>query len=390
MKFYRSTSLPLLGLLLLLSCASFVQGFNAVPRWTLNLDLPPSERWAGAIDTVLAHHPWEYSIGRILDYYLEPLEAAPEFVFPLLEHITAAHHSEMFAEVNGIIAKLQNVSLHFNSTMKNKYWGVIYGYELSHATGAGRLAEIYAKSCTGILTLPVNRSLAMLHGRNMDKKPAAARNATLHITVVKNGTVLYEVFDWTWLTSGFATSARKGGITLEDNWRMGTYRNALEIVEMLNQGAMPLVWAQRHAMENNMDFDETLNFYNTTAFASPFYLIMSGTGRRGAVIAVGWNATDNVIDIIDDSSSQSFMIETNYDRWKPDPKDDPRRTVAHNALMSLTPERRGTRLGLYMALGTYPVHNPATLFTTLMTTGEDAQDGPTIEGWTRVPMYPMQ
>ncbi|MFM8313445.1 MAG: hypothetical protein ACKOA8_04100, partial [Deltaproteobacteria bacterium] len=83
----------------------------------------------------------------------------------------------------------------------------------------------------------------MIQGRNMDESPAPGRNMTLHIHVVKNGTLLYHMIDWTWITAGIATTSRRGGVTMEMNWNNDGGFNGLEevVARLSNKSTVPVL-----------------------------------------------------------------------------------------------------------------------------------------------------
>eukprot|EP00759_Apiculatamorpha_spiralis_P003551 PhF_6_TR11683/c0_g1_i2/m.18933 len=124
----------------------------------------------------------------------------------------------------------------------------------------------------------------------------------------------------------------------------------------------------------------------TTQYASPFYVIMSAPGRKGAILTIMFNSTNNVAQYLNDTTSPSFMVQTNYDRWLPDPKQSypiGRRTRAEQMLTMLGQGRAGTELGVWMAMTSYPVHNPSTMFSALM--GPDKE--PEVFVWDEVVQF---
>jgi N-acylethanolamine-hydrolysing acid amidase len=232
-------------------------------------------------------------------------------------------------------------------------------------------------------TLPEDTSLPIIHGRNMDESPRAGRNMTLNITVTRGGAPLYHIFDWTWITTGTYTASRKGGVTLEENWNNDGSQSLEQILTRVQQPDFtPVAFLFRNVQESLMSFDAAATYLLNATLASPAYIIMSGPGRVGHVLTLMFNKSGNVKETIDDTSAVSYMVQTNYDRWKPDPPTDPRRTVAQDALAMVGRHRSGTELGVWMALGTYPVHNPHTMFSVLMSVDQIP------EGYVRRAMIP--
>ena len=102
---------------------------------------------------------------------------------------------------------------------------------------------------------------------------------------------------------------------------------------------------------------------------------MTGTHRRGAILTIDSNASLTRTEYLHDNMTVTFKVQTNYDRWLPDPPSDPRRTVAENTLTMMGRHRSGTELGVWMALSTYPVHNPTTLFSAIMSADHHSAEG---------------
>ena len=386
---------------LLVVAATAATALSAIPTFTLDLARDPSTRWRGAVKAVVDAHTWEYSFGGVYALYGLAFDVIDKLVPGIpnaLEAHLAANFPSNYAEINAIAAEMASLGHpEINATMLAS---LAYFYEVAHTRELrASLPPGLYKACTGILTLPTDASLPILHGRNMDEQPAAGRNCTLHIRAInstKGGNATeFEMVDWMWATSGVYTGFRKNAVTLEMNWRnRGPAESLVEIFNRLlhTPNTWPTVFAYRHILQSGMDYDQARATFLTSTFAAPFYVIMSGTQRRGAVLTIAFNRTANNAQFLSDANltaaaagfRTSFMVQTNYDRWLPDPTSDPRRTVAEDVLHNIeSADRRGTELGVWMALGTYPVHNPMTMFTVLMSVGYDS-----IEGYARRQMLP--
>lgn len=355
----------LIALLALSSCTT--TALQAVPKFSIDLDQPPLERWNGAVDMLVELYGWNYTFGPMLDMYTPILALIPQSMITALDKNLANNFADVHGELQGIGWQLAKYGCAICNTTAMSIFA--YDYEVSHVSLFQHLIpKSMFRSCTGILSLPSNKSAAMIHGRNMDEDPHQARNITLDVSVMKGGVLQFQIVDWSWVSGGFATSSRLNGLTMEMNWNTDGPSLSLEEVydRILQPGTIPVLLLFRVVNDKNLDFEQALSFINTTSFASPFYNIISGTGRRGAVLTIQFNQSRNVIEVLDDSSNVTFMVQTNYDRWLPDPPSDPRRTVAQNAMTLVGRERSGTELGVWMALSTYPVHNPSTMFTALM------------------------
>jgi N-acylethanolamine-hydrolysing acid amidase len=325
------------------------------------------------VKTIVDLHGWGNSFGPVLEEYLAAFifMITPEDRQRLSDKFRTSH-PDWYAEYLGIMQQLHaNGCLLCNDTALTS---MVYFYEIAHAWEAQKyLPSSLRRSCCGVLSLPANRNESIIHGRNMDERPHPARNMTLDAVVMRGGKVLYHIIDWTWII-GAATTSRQGALTLEMNWNNdGPYLPLGEIVSrLLLPSTIGVLQLFRKINEEGLDFDDAIHLIATADFAAPFYNIISGTGRRGAVLTIAYNRTNDVVELINDTSPVSYMVQTNYDRWKPD-QGKLRRTTAENALKMMGRERSGTELGVWMALSTYPVHNPFTLFTCLMRVDRDPE-----------------
>ena len=126
-----------------------------------------------------------------------------------------------------------------------------------------------------------------------------------------------------------------------------------------------------------MDFPHAVSFLANTNFAAPFYAIVTGTQRRGAIISIQANTSNTRVEYLNDTSSVSFKVQTNFNRWVPDSTEgiypEGRRTMAESTMTMLGRERSGSELGVWMALSAYPVLNPSTMFSVLMSVSKEPE-----------------
>ena len=401
------------------------------PSFVLDLDKPPLHRWDGAVGAVVSRHGWWNSIGAVYKKYEPRFALMPPFLVSILEGIVQDRFPNEYQELLGLCQQMINAATaagvpnatqynvttmlpwvffyefgdlstseyHKMSTLtEESFWrdmkrfqahggdadGKAHRRHVARAVAARTERHAFPRACTGILSLPqLDATADTIHGRNMDEQPKEGRNCTLNITVTKGGQVLYHIFDWMWMTTGFFTGSRRNAVTLEMNWRDHSQINLLEIMaRLMTPTTMPTLWMYRTILEQGLDFESAVSNLNTTVFAAPFYAIMSGTGRRGAVITTFFNNSDNVIDFVNDASEKPYMVQTNYDRWLPDPPSDPRRTVAEDTLAMELPSRAGSLLGVWMAASVFPVHNQDTMYTVLLSVSAPP------EGYIRTDMIP--
>ena len=82
------------------------------------------------------------------------------------------------------------------------------------------------------------------------------------------------------------------------------------------------------------------------------------------------------------NASNFFIAQTNYDHWQPDPPQDPRRTALERYLNEMGRELGTSKMGLFAAISTFPVHNPHTAYTAVM-----QADSGALTSFVRTSMY---
>lgn len=356
-----------LYLLGVLFCASHASALEFPPRFTLDLRKPPLQRWNGALDLILSKHRYEESFlpvfqehNKTLFNHLEPPH------FESLGRAVREHFPETALELQGIANDFEGhgypVTFQYLSA-----W--LYFHELAHTDVVG--AGFDSRECTGIVAETTRGNLVQL--ANMDQSPLAARNLTLRIRVIDNtSAVLFEGVDWyTLLSTGVSRAVKRGVASVQENWRSGS-RKLEDVMTDIQSGVISQMLVFRRAFESAAirTFDDFLHNVSTTRLAAPFYIVAAGP-KPGQGVAVARNLLGS--DGTDWLPKDDFYLcQCNTDRWLPDDVEDPRRTAAETLLQRLREEEPPTMTGLFAVVSAYPVHNPHTAYTAVMSaaTGE--------------------
>eukprot|EP01006_Ploeotia_vitrea_P051220 TRINITY_DN67533_c3_g4_i2.p1 TRINITY_DN67533_c3_g4~~TRINITY_DN67533_c3_g4_i2.p1 ORF type:complete len:366 (-),score=34.87 TRINITY_DN67533_c3_g4_i2:435-1532(-) len=247
-----------------------------------------------------------------------------------------------------------------------------YWHELMHCD----MSNDEPAECTGILTVCADGRVG--HFRNLDQSFPPARNMTIDMTFVRDGKTLFQAVDFYWITTGFVTGVKKGVITVEENWRTSDPKLSKEkTIQLLESGSViPQTSAFRLVMENDeLDtYEKAFEALKTMKMSAPEYMIMSGPEKHQAAVVTVMGPEEQSRVLTIEESSTWFLVQTNYDHWKPDPPNDPRRTVAQNTLKDLGQDRGCTDLGGYAAISTPYVYNAHTIFTTVMRAADGSMD----------------
>lgn len=184
--------------------------------------------------------------------------------------------------------------------------------------------------------------------------------------------ILFEGVDWYWFTTGVTRAVKKGFVSVQENWRSDGVLRAETVLADIEHGIIPQVLLFRQLMMDAGNFtknsasakpgmlqapnindtsagisfvhsdakEQVLMQYNfssvveylaTVQLAAPFYIIMTGAGPDGDGVVITRGRSSPVGPIVRLSEvvthDEWFIAQTNYDRDKPDPPTDPRRTV---------------------------------------------------------------
>jgi N-acylethanolamine-hydrolysing acid amidase len=338
------------------------------PMVVVDMDGEAASRWVGALDAVLALHSWDDSFGALFDHINSTvITYLPSHVFPTVAEAIRTHFPVQYQELMGLAA---GFAKHGHPEVTYEYLAVwAYYHSLGHANfGPGSAFSHHPqRECTGVLA--ANAGGMVTHGRNLDNEPAQLRNLTVHFQLRIGGHVVAEAMDWYWSGAGFVTVFMPGVISMEENWRKlyQDYNGSL-LLEAIRGGAISQNWLFREALFTRRmhTFGEVLNFTERVSIAGPFYAIIAGAGKlEGAVVTRDPFTTLPTLLLSNQTGPDGwFLVETNYDHWLPDPKDDDRRTVAERTLRTLG-QGAASFGGVLQVMVTDPVLNEDTVVTSV-------------------------
>ncbi|CAJ1362687.1 unnamed protein product [Effrenium voratum] len=217
----------------------------------------------------------------------------------------------------------------------------------------------------------------------MDQSPLAARNLTIRVSVVSSsGDLLFEGVDWyTLLSTGMSRAVKRGVGSVQENWRTTTVRKLEDVMADIERGVVSQMLVFRHAFEKEdvLTFPDFVAHVTQVPLAAPFYIVAAGT-KPGEGVAIARNLTgaDGIDQLAD--ADDFYLCQCNTDRWLPDDVLDPRRTAAERLLRDMGQAEGATQMGLFAVSSAYPVHNPHTAYTAVMSAatglGSWGQDDP--------------
>ena len=340
-------------LLTALLCSALLIGttradFDA-PVYTVNLDLPPEERWVDIITEKQA------TVRDLIDsvFKILPKVALQELV-KIGDDLVNSLPEPYAGELRGV-AKAANVSLG-EGMMANLI------YELTAYDVGG--VDGFAKACTSIVAENVDGTI--YHARNQDYRMTAdLRKAAMVVHFQKDGITQYTGTTFAGYI-GLPTGQKPNQFTISINARSSGQPWDNLISALLSGSHGIVTWRIREVLEDpNSDFVSALETLSSVTLITPSYIIIGGVRPlQGAVITRDRLAA---VDIwkLSPNSGQWYVLETNYDHWLPAPAIDDRRDPGMRA-MNETGRTNISGDTLFKVLSTPPVLNLETVYTNIM------------------------
>lgn len=361
--------------------------WTSIPRAVINLDLPPTERWA-----------------ELAAEYKEPMA---NMVNEFVDHISNFPGNRweqflMYMEVN------QEMLL---DRMPNGYGDEIRG--IQKATGI-KMSSLLAFNlgyeimgfCTSVTAQ--DASGHMFHGRNLDfglflgydtdagpnenfqwTNTDLLRQTTVTTDFTRGGEILYSSVSYVGYI-GLLTGVRKGGVTVTVDTRFDdNYDQFLNAwLHDPTDDASLLAQALRYQIEDDSvgtDFETYISRLGATRLVGPAYAIIGGPNAgQGIVLTIQPNATvpvdtwritdSDALPAAADASEKFYVLQTNYDHWEEPPKIDDRETAAYDCMDNYIGMNGVSKDSIYDLLAAMPNRNRLTTYTAIMDCAEGTVD----------------
>ncbi|GMH92420.1 hypothetical protein TrVE_jg3639 [Triparma verrucosa] len=340
----------------------------AAPKFSVNLDAPPSERWTESVTYMISTYGFDHSYQNVLDYvysYLPP--PVVQKLEPLLLDLLREFPGEAGEEIKGIHQTITDLG---------------YGDQISlgELTAINLMYE-FTVFCTSIVA--ENSAGELFHGRNLDYSISGLQNLTAQIDFTRAGETVYKGTEFVGYV-GLLTGMRPGGWSVSVDQRAtydfanATKKESLSgLVENLVSaatGGSTLGMFLRNTLETETSFADAVDKLKKEKLIAPVYLTVAGTDHlEGAVITRNRLRPDQshregVWSLTEDDH---FRLVTNYDHWDDVPEDDNRRDPANDCMNQYDFESLSLTGSIYDCLSTAPVLNKGTVYTTLMNPKQD-------------------
>ena len=344
--------LKLLVALLLLGVAASYSN-KLAPRFAVNLDLPPKQRWENIIEIYQDD----------ISYFLQEVKkivpsVALDLLGPVGEKVNTAIPYPYNYELIGVAETLKGINI-------GEVILVNTLYEITSFSHGSKKS----KACTSIVAERLNGTI--YHGRNLDYSLGGIlRNLTITVDFQRGGKTAYIGTTYAGYV-GLLTGQKPHGytISLDERDRGMAWMNALEA--LANGGNGIAAFHIRDALDNeDFDFEKALNFLAYKPLIAPCYIIIGGTKPGEGVVITRDRIAALDLWRIDANKGRWYLVETNYDHWEAPPDSDNRRDPAIKYMNELANSSTVGSQDIFQVLSRPPVLNDHTTYTVVMSAAE--------------------
>ncbi|XP_032810950.1 N-acylethanolamine-hydrolyzing acid amidase isoform X2 [Petromyzon marinus] len=313
-----------------------------LPRFTVNLDLPPSERWKD----VVAH----FDLEMIRSHSAKIIaDNVPAWVRPVVRKV--ARELDRFFP-NPFAEEIRGLSS-------------LLSIDLGDMVILNIFNE-FKMFCTSIVAQDTAGNI--YHARNLDYLYTDfLRNISVDIDFTRDGKVSFTGTTFVG-NVGVANGQRPEKFTLSIDARDGGSWWESAIEALLGRGHV-VTWLVRNTLSTATDFKSAVVALSHPPLISNTYFIVGGVNPgEGAVIT---RRREAAVDtwFLQPHQGIWYLVETNYDHWKAPPARDDRRTPAMKALNS-TGQANINLHSLLKVLSVKPILNNLTVYTTVMSAAQ--------------------
>jgi len=318
---------------------------QVIPKYVINLDLPPAKRWIEICSVPQYQQMAQYLYNTVIN--ILPNKGVD--IEELGEEINTKYFpTELAQEIQGC-ATVIGVPFGWVSLFN-------LGYEVSDA-------------CTSIVAQTPDGKI--LHGRNLDFWDGMGFTATLKLMAAEidfqtGGKTLFTTTTFAGFV-GALSGIKPGGFSVTIDTRFypdGVGELFYEVIAALTERNASLVsFLTRQVLQHDNDFTTALaDLSNDELVADVYYILAGAKAGEGAVISRNRTIAADVWML--NAPSRWFEVQTNYDHWTQPPWFDDRVDPANDAMNAIGQQAISLD-GLFTVLTTKPIFNLQTTYTIL-------------------------
>eukprot|EP00300_Choanocystis_sp_HF-7_P007755 c15494_g1_i1.p1 GENE.c15494_g1_i1~~c15494_g1_i1.p1 ORF type:complete len:462 (+),score=64.04 c15494_g1_i1:53-1387(+) len=317
-------------------------GHVTVPRFRIDLDLPPAERWV-----------------EVATVYRQEFIAVKDI-------IEGAIREELGAKLGAFLQTLVTSLLSFMATLKR----VFYADELrgiAEATGVPlgsliMLQLVYEASamCTSIVAPSPDASGAPHHIRTMDWAMEFLRPLTVEFDFVRGGETVLVATSWAGYV-GVLTGMRPGGWSASVNFRVTEAGSYWMNVKRALAAAWPVGFLLRAVLESESAYADALTALADSDVIAPVYFTVCGIAPGEGAILTRERRTELERWLL---SERGPAVQTNMDFFDSDPAHSIMDSIARRELAADYLERHDapSEAALWELLSRRPICNEITVY----------------------------
>ncbi|GMI48471.1 hypothetical protein TrCOL_g6674 [Triparma columacea] len=361
-------------------------------RHTVNLDLPPKERWVDIgktykdksdliiqyFESMLPHYA-VVAIDKIAKH-LVGYSGFGDFGDEMIGYAEALELDLGYVVAANLVYQLESIGVNCSNWNNTGPTGQCPGEDDVGYTGeevAWLQSDHYLKGlsdivqtgyCTSVVTEEAGGGI--LHGRNLDwNLDEELREFIITVDFERGGEVLYTgstIVSFVGILNAMAPG--ENGFSFSMDARCQGGKLLVNLVEALAKGAMTPCQHSRYVMETATDFDSAVALFETGNLIDDGYFIVGGAkDGEGAVVSRDRNRNVDTW-MIDPADSERgwYRLETNYDHWEEVPSADDRRTPGYANMEAIGKDDINKDNLLNDVMTEWPTYNPHTDLTCIM------------------------
>ncbi|XP_041957369.1 N-acylethanolamine-hydrolyzing acid amidase-like [Alosa sapidissima] len=320
--------------------AAFCVAEASPPMLTVNLDVPPEERWAPLVELFDEHFLRQVAAEVIESTVPKWVHHA---VIPIVNALEKYMPPPYAKEIQGMAS--------------------YYGANIADIVLLNFAYEVTA-FCSSIITQDSKGNI--YHGRNLDYPHDVLRNITIDVSFIQNGKELYRGTTFAGYV-GLWTGQSSKQFTVSGDQRSKGYWWENVIAAVMESA--PASWLVRQTLEEAANFQDAVMRLSKVPLIADVYYIVGGIHPGEGVVITRDRRGPADIWPLDPLNGAWYRVETNYDHWLPTPSRDYRRAAATEALNATGQDQINFET-LYKVLSVVPVCNRMTIYTTMMSAAE--------------------
>ncbi|KAG2383175.1 hypothetical protein C9374_004512 [Naegleria lovaniensis] len=281
----------------------FVSSFKATPRYTVDLDIEPRERWKHIV------HDFMRPL-KLLSQYLDSIFSEEGEFAPSMTDIISQIHTPYFLEEEmwGIADITKSIGLRYD---------LIFQFNVSYK-------HFCLESSVAFEEYGYNGIFQMRHMNFEEKLASILRHLVIDVDFIRSGRLVFRtttMLPLVGISNGLRNSSKKQSGTLDNSqyFDCGSYSLSL-IQRITNDGLIgdiaswfstimsfwPIDFLIRHVIQEFENFKEALNELKNSYTTTPFYLLMCSTDN--SVLLTRGRTTQEKTLLLHQSSS--LLTET--------------------------------------------------------------------------------